>query len=82
MITANIADLLEEREGFRKFAATLPMIEECSFSCEYIPLYQGGEFEGDSACEIRRNGTRYEGVGSSEAAAYGRMISAICKREA
>jgi len=82
MITANIADLLEERENLRKFAASLPRIEECRFSCEYIPLYHGGEVEGAATCEIRRNGTSYEGVGSSDAAAYGRMISAICEREA
>ena len=82
MITAELADLLEERENFRKFAATLPTIEECSFSCEYIPLYHGGEVEGAVTCEIRRNGTSYEGVGSSDAAAYGRMIAAIVRREA
>ena len=82
MITANIADLLEERENFRKFARTLPRIEECRFTSQYIPLCHGGEVEGDSACEIRRNGVRYEGTGSTDAAAYGRMIAAIVRREA
>jgi len=82
VITANIADLLEERDNFRQFAATLPRIEECSFSCEYIPLYHGGEVEGAVTCEIPRNGVCYGGMGSSDAAAYGRMITAILAREA
>lgn len=81
MTTAELADLLEERDNFRKFAATLPTIEECRFSCHYIP-FRMGAIEGDSTCEILRKGARYEGVGSSDAAAYGRMISAICEREA
>lgn len=81
MITANIADLLEAIQNMREFSRTLPKIEECRFSCEYIPLYHGGEVEGAVTCEIRRNGTRYEGVGSSDAAAYGRMITAIIRRE-
>ena len=81
MITANIADLLEERENLRQFAATLPVMEQCRFSCHYIPLPGGREFEGAVTCEIRRNGTSYEAVGSSDAAAYGRMIAAIIARE-
>jgi len=81
MITAELADLLEAIQNMREFARTLPLIEECWFTCHYIP-FRMGAIEGDSTCEIRRNGTRYEGTGSSDAAAYGRMIAAICKREA
>jgi hypothetical protein len=75
------ADQLEERENFRTFAATLPMLGDCAFYCDYLPARMG-EIENGIECSMIRNGTRYVGHGSSEAAAYGRMIQQIVEREA
>lgn len=81
IIESDAAQEAEARANMLVFVRRLPLIEDCDFGTEYVQGAWGTEYEGRSSCSFRTTVAGYEAWGSSEAAAYGRLIGKIVERE-